>query len=180
MAKRKAAEWFALCERDYEAADVAEFVRDHAAKPRIALRGLYAALALGIRVSLGVDTDEEDADTETVLVDGEAVDVNHYFTGQIPGLSLDKETMDDCVSALVTKRRPRKVRERWPTSADLLAWFLYDKLNGSLENEPDPAAVAGWVETFYQTPPEITHSRLDKRYSQFREIFCAAAVEAGA
>jgi len=76
------------------------------------------------------------------------------------------------------KKKPKQkaIRRCHPTSNDLLAWFLYEKLlkyQESKENMPPPPLMFKWLSEFRQKYASYWHRQLYDNYAEFRETFYA-------
>ena len=59
--------------------------------------------------------------------------------------------------------------KKWPTSDDLLAWFLHDKIDmGEIHSPIDAAKV---LRQFRETPAKDIHKELWTEYEDFRNEF---------
>ena len=119
------------------------------------------------------------------------------YKRQIPGLPIaDCDTMEDAVNACVTNtannranpaedeedppkpkgkgkapkgKTPRK--RRFATPADLLAWFLFARLDTCGLDDVEPATLLGWLDTYHGSGMMHLHAELWNAYQAFREDF---------
>lgn len=58
---------------------------------------------------------------------------------------------------------------RNPTTRELLAWFLWDKLDGGPPDSPD--SILGWIDEYVNTSPLETQGELYASYQEFADQF---------